>query len=136
MRCGGRLSLQWHSKSRLPAQKELNDLYVRNPNAGDSVSRAKIRKDARNLQSRLEMGMARPESHQPRSSEREAVAHSGCSDLRQLVSLIKFSVVHLASCARLCHQAGGELDQIQFRRRSDTPGASSVFAMRSTITSA
>jgi hypothetical protein len=31
MRCGERLSLQWHSESRLPAQKELNDLYVRNP---------------------------------------------------------------------------------------------------------
>jgi integrase len=40
--------------------------------------------------------------------------HSGCSDLHQLVSLIKFSVVHLASCVRLCHQAEGELDQIQF----------------------
>jgi integrase len=47
------------------------------------------------------------------------------------------------TCARLCHQAGGELDQIQFllatfqfRRRSDTWAASSVFAMRLTITSA
>jgi integrase len=47
------------------------------------------------------------------------------------------------TCARLCHQAGGELDQIQFllghvsiRRRSDTSGASSVFTMRLTITSA
>jgi hypothetical protein len=29
-------------------------------------------------------------------------------------SLMKFSVVPLASCARLCHQAGGERDQIQF----------------------
>jgi hypothetical protein len=47
------------------------------------------------------------------------------------------------TCARLCHQAGGELDQIQFllgtfqfRRRSDTSGASSVFTMRLMITSA
>jgi integrase len=45
------------------------------------------------------------------------------------------------TCARLCHQAGGELEQIQFllghvsiQQRSDTSGASSVSAMRSTIT--
>ena len=46
------------------------------------------------------------------------------------------------TCARLCHQAGGELEQIQscwvmsrFKRRSATWGASSDYAMPSTITS-
>jgi integrase len=45
--------------------------------------------------------------------------------------------------ARLCHQAGGELDQIQFllghvsiQTTEPTSGASSVFTMRLVITSA
>ena len=47
------------------------------------------------------------------------------------------------TCARLGHQAAGELDQIQFllghvsiQTKSDTSGASSVFTMRLMITSA
>ena len=49
----------------------------------------------------------------------------------------------LRTCARLCYQAGGELDPIQFllghvsiQTTEPTSGASSVFTMRLMITSA
>src|SRR5271166_6969334 len=67
--------------------------------------------DARDFQSRYAMGMARPESHQPRSTEREAVAHPGCTEYRP-----DSGAAHASPGARAHNGAGGCIDRVANRR--------------------